>query len=340
MVRHSVRVQKLPRKSIIRDREDRAFGAGEVKGRDLGLLLLLGAMWGSSFLFIKVAVGDVDPAFIVGCRLFFAVLTLLAVLPILTRSTESGEGRILVQAARLWRPMLVLGASNAVVPYFVISWGTQFMPSGTAAILNSTVPLFTAVLAGMLPFFANERLGASGIAGILLGILGVGILVDGLGGGFSGSATEAFLGAGAVMTGSLSYAIGGLYARRRMKGVPVAVSAVGQNAAGFLVMLPFAAFYLPAGVPGLPVIGSLVGLGAIGTGLSLLIYFRLIASVGATRTSTVTYLVPIWALVYGALLLGEDISARSLLGLALILLGISGVSGIVRLPRRRPPAAP
>lgn len=311
-----------------------------MKGRDFGLLLLLGAMWGSSFLFIKVAVTELDPVFIVGCRLFFAVLSLAVLLPLLTRTSGSGDGRILVQAARLWRPLLILGVFNAAVPYFVISWGTQFMPSGTAAILNSTVPLFTAVLAGLLPFITDERLGAPGVAGILLGILGVGILAGGLGGDFSGSATEGFLGAGAVMTGSLSYAAGGLYARRRMKGVPVAVSAMGQNAAGLLAVLPFAVFYLPDGVPGLPAAGSVVGLGVIGTGLSLLIYFRLINNVGATRTSTVTYLVPMWALVYGALLLGEGISLRALLGLALILLGVSGVSGIARLPRRRPPAAP
>ncbi len=132
------------------------------------------------------------------------------------------------------------------------------------------------------------------------------------------------VGAGAVLAGSASYAAGGLYARRKVTGVRV--SAVGQNAAGLLVALPILA--LPRELPSLPALLSLVGLGAVGTGFSLPIYFRLIANVGATRTSTVTYLVPVWALVYGAVLLEERITAHALLGL--ILLSVAGVSGIAR----------
>jgi drug/metabolite transporter (DMT)-like permease len=119
--------------------------------------------------------------------------------------------------------------------------------------------------------------------------------------------------------------------------VPVRVSAVGQNAAGLVAALPLAALVLPREFPSLPAILSLVGLGAVGTGFSMLMYFRLIANVGATRTSTVAYLVPVWALLYGAVLLGEEITANALLGLILILLGVAGVSGIARLPRKQPP---
>ncbi|HET7480777.1 MAG TPA: DMT family transporter [Rubrobacteraceae bacterium] len=311
-----------------------------MRGRDIGLLLALGAMWGSSFLFIKVALGEVAPAFIVACRVFFGALTLLAAVPFLDRIFGKTPDGLLRSVARLWRPVLVLGVFNAALPFLAISWGTQFLPSGTAAILNSTVPLFTALLAGLLPWITDERLGVLGVAGILLGVAGVAVLAGGFGEGFSASPSEALLGAGAIMTGSTSYAVGGLYARRAMKGVPVLVSAVGQSVAALVVILPFAALSLPDTVPSLPVLGSLVGLGAIGTGFSLLLYFKLIANVGATRTSTVTYLVPMWALVYGALLLGEDITVRAVLGLVLILLGVAGVTGFARLPRRRPPAAP
>jgi drug/metabolite transporter (DMT)-like permease len=195
----------------------------------------------------------------------------------------------------------------------------------------------------LLPWFAGERLGALGVAGLLLGIVGVGVLVGGFGGlveDFSGTRSEALAGSGAILVGSASYAIGGLYARRSMKGVPVTVSAVGQSAGGLVLVLPFAAFALPERLPSLHVMGALAGLGVIGTGFSLLLYFRLIANVGPTRTSTVTYLVPVWALLYGALLLGEGITARSVLGLVLILAGVAGVSGIFRLPRRKPPPVP
>ena len=309
-----------------------------MKGRDLGLLLGLGAMWGSSFLFIKVSVAEVSPVFVVACRLMFAVLMLLVALTLAGRGSggKKGEASLAGQVAGLWRPFLVLGVSNAVVPYLVIAWGTQFLPSGTAAILNSTVPLFTAVMVGVLPWFGDERLGLLGVAGILLGILGVGVLAGGFG-GLTGDLHTMLLGAGAILCGSASYAVGGLYAKRRMKGVPVRVSAVGQNLGGFLVILPFALFFLPDRLPSMPVVGSLIGLGAVGTGLSLLLYFRLIANVGATRTATVTYLVPIWALAYGALLLGEGISASDILGMLLILAGVAGVSGIIRLPRKQPP---
>jgi len=311
-----------------------------MKGRDLGLLMLLGAMWGSSFLFIKVALSEVEPAFIVACRVLFGALALIAAAPFLGRISGKIEGGLARSVLRLWRRMLVLGIFNAALPFLVIAWGTQFLPSGTAAILNSTVPLFTAVLAGVLPFFADEKLGLLGVVGILLGIAGVSVLAGGFGEGLSASPAEALAGAGAIMTGSTSYAIGGLYARRAMKGVPVTVSAVGQSLGAFVVILPLAALSLPERMPDLPVIGSLVGLGVLGTGLSLLIYFRLISNVGATRTATVTYLVPLWALVYGAVLLGEHITGREILGLALILLGVAGVTGIMKLPRKRPPAAP
>jgi drug/metabolite transporter (DMT)-like permease len=334
-------VQAARPKRIIPLRDLDAKGTVRVKARDLALLLALGAMWGSSFLFIKVAVGEVSPAFVVAARLFFSVLTLLAALPLLGRF-GGGTGTI-PQVVRLWRPLLVLGFFNAALPFFLISWGTQFLPSGTAAILNSTVPLFTALLVLALPLFAGERLGALGAAGLLLGIVGVGILVGGFGGpveGFSGTWAQILAGAGAILVGSMSYAVGGLYARYATKGVPVAISAVGQSAGGLLLMLPFAVFFLPERPPSLPVMGALAGLGVVGTGFSLLLYFRLIANVGPTRTSTVTYLVPVWALLYGALLLGEEISARSVLGLVLILAGVAGVSGIFKLPREKPPPVP
>ncbi|MDQ4127480.1 MAG: DMT family transporter [Actinomycetota bacterium] len=313
-----------------------------MKGRDLALLITLGAMWGSSFLFIKVAVGEVSPAFVVAARLFFSVLTLLAALPLLGRFAAERTGAI-PQVARLWRTLLVLGFFNAALPFFLISWGTQFLPSGTAAILNSTVPLFTALLALALPWFVGERLDLLGAAGLLLGIFGVGVLVGGFGDlveGHPGARSGALAGAGAVLIGSVSYAVGGLYAKSAVKDVPVTVSAVGQSAGGLVIVLPFAAFALPERLPSLQALGALAGLGVIGTGFSLLLYFRLIANVGPTRTSTVTYLVPVWALLYGALLLGEEITARSVLGLALILAGVAGVSGILRLPRRKPPAPP
>ena len=318
-----------------------------MKGRDLALLLILAALWSSSFLFIKVALVELTPALIVLGRLAFGSLTLLASIPLLRRVAPDllpeGGGRGIVDGVLvLRRPLLFLGAFNAVLPFAAIAWGENFISSGTASIFNSTVPLFTALLVLALPFFPEERPSILGIVGLLLGFVGVGVLVTGdPEGGGAVSRGAQLLGGGAVLLGSLSYAVGNVYARKRLKGTAVLVSAVGQNAAGILVVLPLVLFSgLPQGVPSAGVFGALLGLGAGGTGIAYLIYFGLISRVGATKTSAVAYLMPAIALFYGAVFLGEEISPRALLGLALILTGVAGVTGVLRLPRpfrREPP---
>ena len=319
-----------------------------MKGRDLLLLLALAALWSSSFLFIKVALAELTPALIVLGRLAFGSLTLLASIPFLRKLApdllpEGGGRGILRGILDLRRPLLFLGAFNAVLPFAAIAWGENFISSGTASIFNSTVPLFTALLVLALPFFPEERPNVLGVAGLLLGFVGVGVLVTGdpQGGGAASRAAQ-LLGGGAVLLGALSYAVGNVYARKRLKGTAVLVSAVGQNAAGILVVLPLVFVSgLPEGLPSPRVVAALFGLGAGGTGIAYLIYFGLISRVGATKTSAVAYLMPAIALFYGAVFLGEDVSLRALLGLALILTGVAGVTGVLRLPKRlrhRPPS--
>ena len=317
-----------------------------MKARDLLLLLALAALWSSSFLFIKIALTELTPALIVLGRLAFGSLTLLASLPFLRKLAPEllpgdGSGKNVLKGVMvLRRPLLFLGAFNAVLPFAAIAWGESFISSGTTSIFNSTVPLFTALLVLALPFFPEERLDALGAAGLLLGLVGVGLLVTGdpEGGGAASRASQ-LVGGGAVLLGAFSYAVGNVYARRRLKGTAVLVSATGQNAAGLLVVLPFVFLTgLPQGLPSLGVVAALVGLGAGGTGIAYLIYFGLISRIGATKTSAVAYLMPAIALFYGAVFLGEDISARALLGLVLILTGVAGVTGVLRLPKSSPPA--
>ena len=299
-------------------------------------------------MFIKVALVELTPASIVLGRLAFGSLTLLASIPLLRRLAPDllpeGGGRGVVEGIlALRRPLLFLGAFNAVLPFAAIAWGENFISSGAASIFNSTVPLFTALLVLALPFFPEERPNALAIAGLVLGFVGVGVLVTGdPEGGGAASRTAQTLGGGAVLIGSLSYAVGNVYARKRLKGTAVLVSAIGQNTAGILVVLPFVfASGLPEGIPSPGVLAALFGLGAGGTGVAYLIYFGLISRVGATKTSAVAYLMPAIALFYGAVFLGEEVSLRALLGLALILTGVAGVTGVLRLPkrfRREPPS--
>lgn len=310
-----------------------------MRGRDLALLIALAAMWGAVYTFTKAALAEVSPAFVTAARLFFAAVVLLPAALLLSRVSGEVAAFGWGKAARLWRPFLVLGVLNAVVPYTAIAWGTQYMPSGVAAILNGTQPMFTAVLCAALPFFAEERLRPSGVLGLLSGLMGVAVLVGG--GGFRGGADAlaALLGAGAVLLGALSFASAGLYARRVMRGVPVPVTAVGQSAAALPFAVPLALLSLPGQPLSVGTVLSLALLGVVGTGLALLLFFRLIKTVGATRTSTVAYLVPVAALLYGVVLLGEPLTARALGGLALILVGVATVSGVFR-SANRPQEAP
>ena len=312
-----------------------------MRGRDLLLLLALAALWGSSFLFIKVALVELTPALIVLGRLVFGSLTLLTSIPFLRKTApdllpEGGVSGILDGVLVLRGPLLFLGAFNAVLPFAAIAWGEDFISSGNTSIFNSTVPLFTVLLVVALPFFPEERPNALAVAGLLLGFVGVGVLVTGdPEGGGAVSRVAQTLGAGAVLLGSLSYAVGNVYARKRLKGTAVLVSAVGQNVAGILVVLPLVFVSgLPEELPGPGAVAALFGLGAGGTGIAYLIYFGLISRVGPTKTSAVAYLMPAVALLYGAVFLGEEISPRALAGLALILTSVAGVTGVLRLPKR------
>ncbi len=317
-----------------------------MRGRDLLLLLALAALWSASFLFIKVAVAEVTPTFIVLARLVFGSLTLLLAIPFLRNRIpellppKNGRGVPKSLVSLRW-PLLFLGAVNAVAPYTAIAWGEKFISSGMASIFNATVPLFTALLVLTLPFFPEERPNLLGLAGLLLGFAGVGLLVTGEPGGGDSTQAAQLLGGGAVLLGSLSYAVGNVFARRRLQGTPILVPAVGQNLAGVLVVLPFAlAFGLPEELPSPGTVGALFGLGVGGTGIAYLLYFGLIARVGATKTSTVAYLMPVVALFYGAVFLDETFTLRALVGLALILGGVAGVTGALRLPKRFRPEPP
>jgi drug/metabolite transporter (DMT)-like permease len=166
-----------------------------LRGRDLLLLLALAALWSASFLFIKVAVAEVTPTFIVLARLVFGSLTLLLAIPFLRNRIpellppKDGRGVPKCLIALRW-PLLFLGAVNAIAPYTAIAWGEKFITSGMASIFNATVPLFTALLVLTLPFFPEERPNLLGLAGLLLGFAGVGLLVTGEPGG-TGDSTQA-----------------------------------------------------------------------------------------------------------------------------------------------------
>jgi drug/metabolite transporter (DMT)-like permease len=304
------------------------------------LLFALSAIWGASFMFIKVAVREMSPLMLVSLRLALAAATLLLLSRLVARfRPERGQEASL---GRMWPAYLFVAVVNSILPYTLIAWGEERITSGAASILNATTPLFTALLAAGLARagVAGERLTGGRLLGLMLGFAGVGVVIAGSGGDLAfGVDRSALLGQTAVLGAALLYGVSGLYARRAFAGTPPILPATWQNILGAFILLPFALALTPlAGIPSWEAIASVVALGVLGTGVALLLFYELLARVGPTRTVMVTYLLPVTALVYGALFLSESVTLTSLLGLALVLGGIAltARSGGGERPRTRP----
>jgi len=287
-------------------------------------LVVLGAIWGSSYLFIKIGVRDLSPAALIEIRLLSAAPILVVF------AWRRAGGRALVAA---WRPGLVLAVLNAAVPFTLIAWGEKWVDSGTAAVANSSVPIFLALLAFFL--VPTERSTGLRLVGVLLGLVGVAILAGvHPQGGWHGA-----LGIGAIVVASISYAGANLYAGRRMSLGGPALAAVSMSGAAVL-LLPLALATLPAHAPGWKSVGSGVVLGLLGTALAQILLYRMLRLYGSARSSLVAYMLPAFALFYGAVFLGEGVSAQKLAGLVLICAGVALGSGAVRVASRRVRRAP
>jgi drug/metabolite transporter (DMT)-like permease len=288
------------------------------------LLLVLAAIWGASYLFIKVAVRDLEPTVLVTLRLLIAAVPLIGFLAV-----RHGTRSALAQVGGAWREGLVFGIINGVVPFTLISWGEKHIDSGIAAIANASVPIFVTLLA--IRFRPSERASGLKLVGIALGLAGVGVLagVHPQGGWWSVAGTLA------VVAASFFYAAGGLYGQYAVGHVAGPIVAAASLLYGGLVLLPFALVQLPAHFPGWKAAGSVLALSLAGTAVAQLILFRMLRLFGAARLSLVTYLLPVTALIYGALILDEPLRASALGGLLLILGGVALGSGVWR-PLRRP----
>ncbi len=284
-----------------------------MKTRDLGLLVLLGAIWGSSFLFIRVAVPVLGPFTLMEVRVGVAALALLPF------ATALG---VVPEVRKLWRPFLIMGTFNAAVPFSLIAFAEIHITASLAAILNSTTVLFAALVGAA---WLGEPLTARKAAGVLLGIAGVAVLVglDPLPVNWT-----VLVAVGAMLLAALFYALGGTYAKVAFSGVRPLTLATGQQAFAAVALLPFAAATLPGEPVPLPAALSALTLALLCTAAAYLIYFRLIASVGPTSTLTVTFLAPGFGVFFGVVLLGEPFGPGTLLGLVVILLSVALVTGV------------
>jgi drug/metabolite transporter (DMT)-like permease len=293
--------------------------------RQVRMLLALAALWGASFLFIRVAVDDLGPVVLADGRLLLAVVGLVAILWIARRPAAPRQAPV----ARY----LLLGAVNAALPFTLISAAETRLDASLAAILNASTPLFAALVAAAV---GDERMTRRRALGLVFGVAGVALVV-----GLAHVETDLafFAAAGASLLAGLCYALGTTYAKHAMGGEPPATIALGQLLAAGLVLLPAVAIVPPPHAPGGGDLAALAALAVACTSLAYLLYFRLVTEVGPTSALTVTYLVPVFGVLWAALFLGERLTAGTLAGGALILASVALVTGTsLSRPRVRVPA--
>ena len=278
--------------------------------------VLLGLIWGSSFAWIKIAVADVPPATLVAWRMSLGALGMLVLIAAFRLPRPRGAGE--------WLPLVVLGAVNAAIPIFLISWGQQWVDSGTAAVLNSLTPIFSLVIAGLA--LRVEPVTALRVTGLLLGFIGAAILAsrqlelraDAAG----------LIGAMAVVLAAFSYAVGASYARHRIQRTHRYVVAGGTLLfaavdAWVLALLADGGLVLPTQLSS---VIAIAWLGILGSFVAYVLFFFLIEHLGATMASMVTYLFPVVGVGLGVLALGEPMDVRLAIGTILVLVGIVVVS--------------
>jgi drug/metabolite transporter (DMT)-like permease len=288
-------------------------------------LLSLSVLWGGSFFFAKVAIGELGPLTVVFARVALAALTLNVVLV----ATKTNPCR----RDAPWPAYFVMGLLNNVLPFSLIFWGQTHIASGLASILNATTPLFTLLVAHFLT--PDEKIDPAKVVALLAGLAGVavligpGMLVDG----------SSVWGEAACLGAAVSYAFAGVYGRRFkiLKVAPIEAAA-GQVTASTVLTLPIMLavdqpWTLPA-PPSVTVWAALGGLAVLSTALAYALYFRILAAAGATNLLLVTFLIPVTAILLGAAVLGERLEPRHFAGMALIGIGLTLIDGrIARLLR-------
>ena len=293
-----------------------------MKARDLGALIALAAVWGGSFLFIRIAAPAVGPIALAATRVVMAGAALL-----LYAALQRAD----LGVRRRWKQYLMVGVLNSAIPFVFIGAAELRLTAGLAAILNATTPLFGALVAAI---WLRERPTIGKSVGLVIGLLGVIALM-----GWSDlpltSAT--LLAVGASLLGALSYGVAGIYSKRAFAGVAPLATATGQQLGAAVVLAPLALPVAATTSPWAqlsPEVGwAIVALALVCTAAAYIVYFYLIASVGPVPALSVTFLVPVFGLLWGALFLGEQVTPGAFGGMAIIFIGVLLVMG-VRLPRR------
>ncbi|WP_243050789.1 DMT family transporter [Dyella sp. RRB7] len=295
-----------------------------MKKSDLAALLLLGALWGASFLFMRMGADQFGSMALAGMR---AIGAALCSLPLLASRPRMAEMRA------HWRPIAVVGIANSALPFVLFSYAAQSLPAGVSAISDAIAPLLVA-LSGWLWF--GERLDAIRASGLVIGLTGVVWLVAGTV-GFGHSHAPTGWAMAACVGANVCYAFGAHYSQRRLRGVAPLSVATGSQLAAAALLLPFTLWMWPARTPGVQAWLAMFGLAAACTSLAYVLFYRLMARIGATRSMAVLYLIPVFGVLWGLLFLHEPVTLAMAGGCTVILLGVALTTGFLHLRAPRPP---
>jgi drug/metabolite transporter (DMT)-like permease len=282
------------------------------------LLCALAAVWGGAFFFNAVAVKELPVLTVVVARVSLAAVTLLVVLKVL--------GVRMPNSQTVWIAFFGMGLLNNAIPFSLIVWGQQHIASGVAAILNASTPLFTVVLAHLMT--PDEKMTGGGLFGVLAGMFGVAVMIGGDAVNAIGSNVMVQL---ACVAAAMAYACAGIFGRRfhAMGAAPI-VTATGQLVAASILLIPVMLVLdrpWSMSLPGLQTIAALIGIATLSTAFAYALYFRLLATAGATNLLLVTFLIPVGAILLGTLFLGELLQPRHMVGMAMIGLGLAAIDG-------------
>lgn len=287
---------------------------------DLRDLMVLAALWGASFLFMRITAPAFGPWAMAALRVTGAALLLLPVV------RWRGEWPAL---ARHWRALLVVGIANSALPFALFGYASLYLSGGLSAIFNAATPLFGALIAWA---WLHDRLTPWRVAGLGIGFVGVGGLVlSRTSAGLTGDSTGATLAVAACIAAPVMYGFAANFTKRYLQGVPSMVVAAGSQASAALALAVPAALTWPATPPGAAPWLMMLALSAFSTALAYVLYFRIIKNAGAAIAMTVTYLVPAFAVVWGAMFLGEALTLPMLIGCGIILLGTALATGLLPL---------
>lgn len=282
---------------------------------DLCELLLLAALWGASFLFMRTATPEFGAIALVAVRTGIATLCLL---PFLLAA------RKLVAVKGHWREILVVGLANTALPFCLFSYATVMLGAGMGSVLNATAPMFGAVIAH---FWLKDRLSTMAVLGLFTGFAGVVVLTNARSGVELSDSVIPVL---AALGATFAYGFSACYTKRNLSGVSTLAIAAGSQGFAAIVLLPLAVVTWPSQTPSFQAWWQVAVLGVACTGIAYILYFRLIANVGAAKAITVAYLVPVFGVMWGVIFLEETISHSLLIGAGLILLGVGMTTGLIR----------